>query len=124
MTSVSGNLNNFSKRYRLITGSDYQQVFKDPQKVSTPDLLFLYCKNNRTHSRLGLAIAKKQLPLAVDRNRIKRLIRESYRKRRVNLSSIDIVVMARKSVINVDNTGVCQQLDKLWARIIEKGTAL
>ena len=124
MTNEPGNHDKFSKCYRMLTGRDYQQVFKNPKKVSTPNLLFLYRTNNQAHSRLGLAVAKKQLPLAVDRNRIKRLIRESYRKRQIYLPSIDIVVMARKSVINMDNTVVYQQLDKLWSRLSEKDVAL
>jgi ribonuclease P protein component len=120
MTSEPDNPTKFSKRYRLIAASDFQKVFKTPMKVSTPDLLFLYSENNQAHPRLGLAIAKKQIPLAVDRNRVKRLIRESFRKQRQNLSSIDIVVLGRKSLINMDNTRVQQQLDSLWNQLIEK----
>ena len=114
----------FSKSYRLITASDYRQVFVKPKKASTPELNFLYVKNNQSTSRLGLAIAKKQLPLAVDRNRVKRLIRESFRKHRLQLNSLDIVVMARKSLLNMDNTQVRQQLDKLWGQLIQKGKLL
>lgn len=116
--------NSFSKRYRLITASDYRQVFIKPKKVSTPELNILYVKNDQLTSRLGLAIAKKQLPLAVDRNRVKRLIRESFRKHRPQLNSLDIVVMARKSLLNMDNTRVRQQLDKLWSQLIQKGKRL
>ena len=124
MTPKSGNPNNFSRRYRLIAASDFQKVFKAPNKIATPDLLFLYSENKQTHSRLGMAIAKKQLPLAVDRNRIKRLIRESFRKQRQHLTSIDVVVLARKSLINMDNTRVQEQLDILWNQLIEKSEAL
>ena len=86
----------------MITAGDYRQVFSNPKRVSTPELLFLFSKNDQQSSRLGLAIAKKQIPRAVDRNRIKRLIRESFRVQRRNINSFDIVVMARKSVLNMD----------------------
>ncbi len=46
------------------------------------------------HARLGLAISKKKIRTAAARNRIKRLVRESFRLRCRNLSSIDIVVLA------------------------------
>ena len=124
MTTASGDNNDFPKRYRLITANDYRQVFKNPKRVSTPELLFLFSKNNLLFSRLGLAIAKKQLPLAVDRNRVKRLIRESFREQHFQLSSVDIVVMARKNLLNMDNTHVRQQLDKLWDQVIRKGKLL
>lgn len=123
MTNQSGDNNNFPKRYRLITASDYKQVFNNPKKVSTPEILFLFSKNNQMFSRLGLAIAKKQFNLAVDRNRIKRLIRESFRMQSTQLSSVsvDIVVIARKNLLNMDNTQVRQQLAKLWDQVILKG---
>ena len=124
MTKTSGDNNSFPKHYRLITASDYKQVFNNPKRVSTPELLFLFCKNNQAVSRLGLAIAKKQLPLAVDRNRIKRQIRESFREQRSQLSSVDIVVMARKNLLNMDNGQVRAQLDKLWNQVIRKGKLL
>ena len=124
MTKKSGHRYHFSRQYRLVTASDYQSVFNNPKRVSTSELLFLYCKNNKGFSRLGLAIAKKQFPLAVDRNRIKRLVRESFRELRSQLSSVDIVVMARKNLLNMDNVQTRTQLDKLWGQVIHKGKLL
>ncbi len=124
MTNSSGDNNCFPKHYRLITAGDYKQVFNAPKRVSTPELLFLFCKSDQATSRLGLAVAKKQLPLAVDRNRIKRLIRESFREQRSQLSSVDIVVLARKNLLKMDNTLIRQQLDKLWDQVIRKGKLL
>ncbi|MCP4273498.1 MAG: ribonuclease P protein component [Gammaproteobacteria bacterium] len=124
MTKKSGHSYHFSRQFRLVTASDYQNVFNNPKRVSSSDLLFLFCKNNKGFSRLGLAIAKKQFPLAVDRNRIKRLVRESFRELRTQLSSVDIVVMARKNLLNMDNGQTRTQLDKLWGQVIHKGELL
>ena len=120
---MSKGVNGFPRCYRLITKSSYQQVFSKPKRVSTPELLFLFSSNNQTESRLGLAIAKKQIPRAVDRNRVKRLVRESFRHQRQEIISQDIVVMARKSLLNMDNTQVRSQLDKLWRQVIRKGSS-
>ncbi len=124
MTKKSGHSYNFSRQFRLVTANDYQNVFNNPKRVSSSELLFLFCKNNKGFSRLGLAIAKKQFPLAVDRNRIKRLVRESFRELRTQLSSVDIVVMARKNLLNMDNGQTRTQLDKLWGQVIHKGELL
>ena len=76
-----------------------------------------FCRNNsETHPRLGLAISKKKLPLAVDRNRIKRLARESFRTH-IDEKSVDIVLLARNPIRNMDNTQILKQLNWLWRKI-------
>lgn len=70
--------------------------------------------NQQTYPRLGLAIAKKHIRQAVDRNRIKRLIRESFRHNQVLLSGLDIVVLARKGVDNTSNEIITDALTKHW----------
>lgn len=43
-------------------------------------------------ARLGLVIGKKLLKRAVDRNRLKRILRERFRQRRIGLPAFDLVV--------------------------------
>lgn len=121
MTKADVDNYQFQRNKRLLTASDYKKVFLKPNKVSTPELLFLYTENNQQKSKLGLAVAKKQIPLAVDRNRIKRLVRESFRVNSNNLNSIHVVVMVRKKILDINNAQLHQQLDKLWKKIIHKG---
>ena len=121
MSKADVDNNGFQRSKRLLTAGDYKKVFLKPKKVSTPELLFLYTDNNQQPSKLGLAVAKKQIPLAVDRNRIKRLVRESFRSHHNKLDSIDVVVMVRKKVLKIDNLQLRQQLDNLWKKIIRKG---
>lgn len=54
-------------------------------------------------ARLGLAISKKQARRAVDRNRLKRLVREAFRLNRAQLNGLDLVVMARQAAVEADN---------------------
>jgi ribonuclease P protein component len=52
--------------------------------------------NALTHSRIGIAVGRKVAPRAVDRNRIKRLVRETFRRERGYLGNNDLVVLARR----------------------------
>jgi len=76
--------------------------------------------NNRTFARLGLAIAKKHIKRAVGRNRIKRLIRESFRQSQGQLAGLDIVVLLRRDVTLISNNDVYQRLNKHWQAIAKK----
>ena len=67
--------------------------------------------------RLGMAIAKKNLKRAVDRNLVKRVIRESYRLQQETLAGIDIVVMSRRGLPLHDKQRLRASLDRHWKRV-------
>ena len=71
----------FSKAKRLLTARDYSRVFDGTEaRASHKHLLLLARRNiNGPGHRLGLVIAKKNVRLAVERNRIKRVTREFFR---------------------------------------------
>jgi len=89
---------------RLLKASEFKYVFSKANKISNYPFIVLVRKNEFSHSRLGLAISKKAIKLAVQRNRIKRLIRETFRKnKQLNASSFDIVIMARNNIFKNGN---------------------
>ena len=64
----------FKKTQRLLNASDYKQVFDyNGAKVANSSLLILAKPSVKYPSRLGLVVAKKNIPTAVQRNRIKRV---------------------------------------------------
>ncbi|WP_424681640.1 ribonuclease P protein component [Frateuria sp. YIM B11624] len=73
--------------------------------------------NGLDHARLGLAISKRVSKRAVERNRIKRLVRESFRRVRPGLPPVDLVVMAREAAAGVPGTELLVELDTLWRRL-------
>ena len=90
---------NIRGRNRLPGKSGFNNVFKQSQRSADRFFTVLYCSNELGYPRLGLAIAKRNCRLAVQRNRLKRLIRESFRLARPLIGGVDIVVLNRKSAI-------------------------
>ena len=115
----------FNRESRLLTPDHFQSVFKKPIRFGSRHFTILIipstlpddsCKNNR----LGLAIAKKRVKLAVQRNRIKRIIRESFRLNQHELPPIDMVVMVKSGIDQLDNNVINQELAKVWRKIIQR----
>jgi ribonuclease P protein component len=74
----------------------------------------LVCPNQLKHPRLGLAIAARIVPTAVGRNRIKRLIRESFRAHQAELPAADIVLNARAGARLASNVHIVNRLEEYW----------
>lgn len=110
------NRQNFAKSCRLCCSRDYQFVFKKADKVSDSLFLILSRKTDAGKARLGLAVAKKNARLAVQRNRIKRIIRETFRKQQKTMPSVDIVVMIRPAAVRANNHQLIASLNKLWKK--------
>lgn len=69
------------------------------------------------YARLGLAVSKRKARLAVQRNRLKRLIRESFRVNQQRLSGLDIVVIPRSLANGAGSAALRASLEALWNRV-------
>jgi ribonuclease P protein component len=77
-----------------------------------------YRANDLVHARLGLAISKRVSKHAVERNRIKRLLRESFRRVRHQLPPIDIMIMAREQAAGLSGPELLAEIDQLWRKLL------
>lgn len=110
----------FPKRLRLTRAIEFQQVFKNNFRSSDACLTILVGKQAGDDPRLGLAIARKQVPKAVQRNALKRLIRESFRRNRARLPARDMVIMVRRDILARGAAELRRTLDQHWNSIIEQ----
>ena len=110
----------FKPRARLLKPAEFSRVFKKAIRSSDRMLTILAAPNDLGYPRLGLAIAKKHAKRAVDRNRIKRIIRESFRHNQDNLPAIDLVVMAKPQTKSAMNPELFASLEHHWARMIKQ----
>jgi len=109
----------FVRKSRLTHPAQYRQVFEKNYRSSDRYWTLLFRINNLDFPRLGLAVAKKRAKKAVDRNRLKRVIRESFRNQQV-LPGVDIVVLPRTESVAASNVELRQSLEKQWSRIAKK----
>ena len=112
----------FHRNSRLTESSQYRNVFSDNFRVSDQYWTILVSLKSPSNegARLGLAIAKKSIAHSVDRNRLKRLLRESFRHNKAELGSVDIVVMARRECSVADNQILHASLRRLWKKVISR----
>jgi ribonuclease P protein component len=107
----------FSKKYRLLDQAEFVLLKNTGKKIHSDCFIGQIRRNNLENSRLGLTISKKA-GKAVTRNRLKRLIRESFRANRHNLSGFwDINIIAKKNVAQCDSERVFASLDKIFITI-------
>jgi ribonuclease P protein component len=108
----------FKKNRRLLHKSEYDHVFNKAQKIANSCFVILYRNNELHQARLGLAISKKIVAKAHDRNRLKRLLRETFRVQQ--LPAIDIVILARMGVASIERSIMTQKLSNVWNQLSGK----
>ena len=113
----------FGKSCRLLNAADYSQVFDGCEaRASHKHLLLLARKNDRPGHRLGLVIAKKNVRLAVQRNRVKRIAREFFRTLPATEPGLDVVLLARRGLGQLDNAELSSILQHQWQKLIRSST--
>lgn len=130
--SVDGELNpvkqHFTKQQRLLVPADFKQVFDNISfKIHQSHLMcFVRTRpqsilSEQTESRIGLAITKKKVKRAHDRNRIKRLTREYFRLHQHQLIvPVDVVLTIKQSPESLSNADIYQQLKMAFEMINRK----
>ena len=105
----------FGKAKRLLNAKEYSRVFDGTEaKASHKRLLLLAKRNNSSRHRLGLVIARKNVRLAVERNRIKRVAREFFRTLQGEEPGMDVVLLARHGMDQLDNAELSTILRQQW----------
>ena len=107
----------FPRACRLTRARDFRRVFAKPIRSTGHGLQVLARGNGRGGARLGMAIPRRRVRRAVCRNRIKRVIRESFRVHRAELAGLDLVVLARSGLDRVSNAELRRLLADHWRRL-------
>ncbi len=111
----------FTKKYKINKPAQYSHIFSKPKRIVDKKFIIIAKLNKEKYPRLGLAISKKSIKLSVQRNRIKRLIKEYFRKEVIPCNApIDFVVMAKKNIQNDDNKSLTLSLSVNFNKLINQ----
>ncbi len=103
-------------RHSIPSKEGFSEIFSSPDKKHSTDNFLLLCKENcLERPRLGVAIRKKDIKLAVNRNRIKRKIKGSFRSKVLELQKKDYVVFVKREPSGTDKE-INKDLDFLWSK--------
>ena len=106
----------FGSERRLRRRSDFAKAFSDGIRLSARAVTLVVRPNGLERPRLGLAVARRVLSRAVDRHRLKRRIRESFRHDLERLGGLDIVVIANPGVEKMAPMRFREMLSRQWER--------
>ncbi|MBU6175486.1 MAG: ribonuclease P protein component [Planctomycetes bacterium] len=108
----------FPPIYRLKSPNEFDLVFKTGTFASDDTLVIHASPTTKGYARLGLSVSRRT-GNAPCRNRWKRLIREAFRKQRLQLPSFDLVIRPRKEAL-ADHEKIEKSLLSLVKRIAKR----
>ncbi|HTO56936.1 MAG TPA: ribonuclease P protein component [Pseudomonadales bacterium] len=105
----------FPRRYRLNEKHEYDRVLKSRAAVHLRCGCFrvFAMQASESGARLGIIVGKRQLKRAVDRNRVKRAVRESFRVSRDSLPALDVVVQ----LTSAPGEDFARDVASIWSRV-------
>jgi len=111
------------RRSRLSGKTAFSRVFEQASVSSDASFRVLGRLSDMPGSRLGMAVSRQVDKRAVQRNRLKRVIRESFRKHYLSTQTrapLDLVVLPRKPAVALDNKTLFEHLSRHWRRIDDR----
>jgi ribonuclease P protein component len=107
----------FAPHQRILTAAGFDAVYSKRQRLADNFFSVNVAANTLGFARLGLSIGTKVVGNSVARNRVKRQVRDSFRRVAAELPAVDVVVGARNGARTAHNAHLRESLDELWKEI-------
>jgi ribonuclease P protein component len=107
----------FGAELRLRSKLQFDALYASGKRIDDRFFGLRIKPNGLGHPRVGLAVAVKTAGGGVARNRLRRLVRESFRLAQHELPGVDIVVAAKNPAREAPATTLRASLATLWQRV-------
>jgi ribonuclease P protein component len=107
----------FPRARRLRTAADFKRVYADGHRMGNEFFTVNARPNELPLARLGMSVAVRTMGNAVRRNRLRRMIRESFRLHQSSVPPLDIVIGARSSARTASCAELRSSLEQLWQKL-------
>lgn len=104
---------------RLKGRLSFIKVYRGAKKpVRLGCFVFYVCKNGLNYSRLGVNVSKRYVPLAVQRNYIKRIHRECFKVFQASVKGVDVIVVLRADTSSLTRNQLYQNMVNQWEQLV------
>lgn len=104
----------FKRTVRLLLNQDFQRVFGAGRSIAGKTMVIWSAPGEAASFRMGVVASKRTFRRAVDRNRAKRRLRETFRLERWRLCGTgDLVIVARRRILDTEAMEVRAEFLKL-----------
>lgn len=105
----------FPATHRLLRKDGFNHVLY-AENISEKYFKIFFVFNGKQYARLGIIASKKTLPRAVDRNRVKRIIREAFRQHNIKQRKLDLIVLVARAYAQ-QRGAQGENLEMLFSRV-------
>jgi ribonuclease P protein component len=111
----------YSRRHRFTARGSFGPVLKGARKLRGRLAIVHVTPARDSHSRLGIALTRRLVPASADRNLVKRLVRESFRRHVVKQSGFECVVTLRQKFAAADVPALIAEVVSLFDQLHRNG---
>ena len=103
----------FPAKFRIKKSADFRKVFSLGEKSYSPNFVLYKKPNSFGFPRLGITVGRRVSPSSVRRNRMKRVLREIFRKNKSFFSSNDVVFLVKNDILEKRFSELLPEIEKL-----------
>lgn len=109
-----------TKQAKLIKTDDFSSVFNFRKRISAKYLALHYLPSHHAQARIGLVVGKKTAKLSVQRNYMRRVLRELFRLQQHEIGAVDLIIRVQKKFNKADFMQIKQEFDGLMAKLKQR----